>query len=496
MFIGLDVGTSGTKAALVDEKGNILRSHQVNYGFSNTAGGYRELDAARIWEAAKTCLLAVGKDALVRTITVSVLGEAIVPINHQGNPIAPGIIGTDIRGIRELDELREKFGERNLIDCTGQNLSTIYSANKILWLKKNRPHICEKTWKILTFQDYMVYRLCGYAVIDYSMAARTMMFDINRMDWDETLVEAAGIDRAKLADPMQGGSVAGMIRKDLAEELGLIDDIKIVVGTHDHIANAVGCGACEVGSCANPVGTTEGLTAVLKREQLNSESIQKFQISCQPFAVKGLFNTVAWHNTSGVLLKWFVQEMMIKDHPRDILEVFEQMNQQMNPEPTKLFVLPHFSGAATPYMDSESTGAVLGLTLDTKREDIYKALMEGANFETAMIMDLLKAAGLQPSKFVVTGGAASPQLLQMKADTLGLTVHTVKCRQTGTLGGAIMGAVSVGAYATLAEAAKVMVQEDIIYEPDPRRNEIYREKLELYKKIYPAIADISHAIVK
>ena len=496
MYIGLDIGTSGTKAALIDGKGSVLRSHQVNYGFSNTAGGYRELDAVNVWNAAKSCLEAVGRGAEAKTIAVSALGEAIVLINESGEPLADGIAGTDIRGVQELEELREQFGLRVLTDLTGQNLSTIYSANKILWLKKHRPELLERAWKVLTFQDYIVYRLCRHAVIDYSMASRTMMFDINRKDWSEPLMRVVGMSREKFADTALGGTVAGVIVPSLAEELGLSRDIRIVVGTHDHIANAIGCGVCEAGSCADPVGTTEGLTAVLKREQLTSDSIEKYQISCEPFAVEGLYNTVAWQNTSGVLLKWFVQEMVLKERPRDILEVFAQMNEQMKEEPTNLLVLPHFSGAATPYMDSASTGVILGLTLDTKREDIYKALMEGANYEMALIMDSLKAAGLQPKKFVATGGALSPQLLQMKADIMGLTVHTVKSRQTGVLGGAMLGAVAAGDFTSLKEAAAVMVEEDKCYEPDRARSRIYQEKLELYKKIYPAIAEISHGIVK
>lgn len=496
MYIGLDIGTSGTKAALVDGTGNVLRSHQVNYGFSNTAGGYRELDAANVWNAAKICLEAVGSGAKTETIAVSALGEAIVLVHESGEPLAAGITGTDVRGTKELEELTDRFGLRTLTDVTGQNLSTIYSANKILWLKKNQPELLEKAWKVLTFQDYIIYRLCGHAVIDYSMASRTMLFDINAMDWSEPLVQAVGIGREKLADVALGGTIAGEILDSLALELGLSRGTKIVVGTHDHVANAIGCGVCEVGSCSNAVGTTEGFTAVLKREQLTSERIETYQIACEPFAAAGLFNTVAWQNTSGVLLRWFVQEMILKERPRDILDVFAEMNGTMKEEPTNLLILPHFSGAATPYMDSASTGAILGLTMDTRREDIYKALMEGANYEMTLIMDALRAAGLQPKKLVVTGGALSPQLLQIKADIMNLTVHTVKSRQTGVVGGAMLGAVALGDFSSLSEAASVMAEEDRCYEPNPVRSRIYQEKLELYKKIYPSIAEISHGIVK
>lgn len=496
MYIGLDIGTSGTKAALIDETGSVRRSAQVSYGFCNTSGGYRELDAREVWEAAFSCLKQAGAGSGAKTITVSSLGEAIVLIDPDGNPLAPGITGTDVRGTQQLEELRARYGVRALTELTGQNLSTIYSANKILWLKEHEPELYGRAWKILTFQDYIIFRLCRAAAIDRSMASRTMLFDINRNDWSDRLLGDLQIGREKLASVLPAGSVAGEVTRDVAEAAGLPAGTKVVVGTHDHICNAIGSGVCEEGFCADTVGTTEGLTAVLGREQLSSENIEKYQISCEPFAVDGLFNTVAWNNTSGVLLRWFVNEMVREEAPEAIIETFGKMNGAMPEKPTGLFVLPHFSGAATPYMDSRSKGAILGLTLDTSREEIYKALMEGANYELALILDGLIKAGLTPRRFVATGGALSPELLQIKADVLGHPVATVKNRQTGTLGGAILGAVAAGNFRDIPEAVRAMVQEDRVYRPDPERSRIYREKLEIYKKIYPAIAEINHSIVQ
>ena len=167
MYIGLDIGTSGSKADLIDRNGNVLGSGHVSYGFSKTTGGYRELDAEAVWKAAIKCLYDAAAGKHVESITVSALGEAIVPIDREGNPVGPGIIGTDIRGIEELKEIEEAFGAKTLTDITGLNMSTIYSANKILWLKKHQPEIYKKAYKILTFQDYIIYRLCHKAVIDH-----------------------------------------------------------------------------------------------------------------------------------------------------------------------------------------------------------------------------------------------------------------------------------------------------------------------------------------
>ncbi len=494
MHIGLDIGTSGTKAALVGTDGSVAGSFQVSYGFADTADGHRALDAGEVWEAVKTCLEALGSLGEVETITVSTLGEAVIPMDRAGEPLALSITGTDRRGICETAALEETVGLMHLIDITGLNPTSIYSAGKLVWMKREMPELYEAAWKIPLFQDYVIYRLCGRAVIDYSSASRTQLFDIGTMDWSEELLGKTGIDREKLSRPVPAGTVAGTIRKELAEELGLSAAARIVAGTHDHICNALGSGVFEVGSCANTVGTTEGLTAVLRREQLSSEYVNRYQISCEPFVRPGLFNTVAWENTSGVLLRWFAEEFMREEPAGELIATFEKLNGRMKREPTKLLVLPHFSGAASPYGDGRSKGAILGLTLDTEREDIYKALMEGANMELALILEGLTKAGLAVGHLVSTGGALSPQLLQIKADVLGIPIHTVESRQTGALGGAILGAVAAGAYGDVKEAVSAMVRTGKTYEPDPGRSRIYKERLALYRQIYPAIAGISHGL--
>ncbi len=494
MHIGLDIGTSGTKAAIVETDGSIAGSFQVSYGFADTADGRRVLDAGEVWEAVKTCLKTLAGCGLTETITVSTLGEAVVPVSIEGIPLAFGITGTDRRGIEETAALEEAAGLSHLIDITGLNPTSIYSAGKLMWMKREMPEVYEAAWKIPLFQDYVIYRLCGRAVIDYSSASRTQLFDIGAMDWSEELLRLAGIDREKLSDPVPAGTVAGGIRKEIAGELGLPASVKIVAGAHDHICNALGSGVFEVGGCANTVGTTEGLTAVLKREQLPSEHIGKYQISCEPFVRPGLFNTVAWENTSGVLLRWFAEEFMKEEPAGELLATFGKLNGRMKKEPTKLLILPHFSGAASPHGDGRSRGAILGLTLDTEREDIYKALMEGANMELALILEGLAKAGLAVGHLVSTGGALSPQLLQIKADVLGLPIHTVKSRQTGALGSAILGAAAAGAYRDVCEAVPAMVRTGETYEPDPARSRIYRERLSLYRQVYPAVAGISHGL--
>lgn len=490
MYIGLDIGTSGTKAALVSENGSIVKSFHVSYGFENTRDGRRELNADRIWEAVQECLKAVGKGRQVKSLTVSALGEAIILTDTQGNPLMNSIAGTDARGSRQLEELIEKAGREELIRITGVNLSNIYSVNKILWVKENCPGLFEKVCHIFTFQDYILFRLTGEKAIDYSMASRTLLFDGEMKCWSEKLFAICGLSRKYFSKPLPPGSIVGKIRPQLSRELGLSGSTYTVCGTHDHICNAIGSGVCRSGWCANTAGTTEGLTAVLEKNFLPPAAIDRYQISCEPFALEGLYNTVAWENTSGILLKWFVEQFMQDSAEKAIIERYRHLNENMDQNPTSLFVVPHFSGAATPYMDEKAKGAILGLTLSTTREDIYKAIMEGINLELALILEALKGTGLFIDKLVATGGSLSGQLLQLKADLLGMQIATVNDKETGVLGGAILGAAAVGDFASVRDAVKAMTHPGKSYDPDQSRNRLYREKLEEYREIYPALKKI------
>ena len=162
----------------------------------------------------------------------------------------------------------------------------------------------------------------------------------------------------------------------------------------------------------------------------------------------------------------------------------------MEPGPTGILVLPHFSGAATPHMDEHSRGAVLGLSLDTRRSDLYKAMMEGINYELYLIMEALLEAGIEIGQIISTGGSLSPQLLQIKADILGRKIHTVRNQQTGSLGGAMLGAVAFGEYDNLETAAAVMVHSGITYEPDRTSHELYAEYMNQYRRVYPAVRSV------
>jgi xylulokinase len=493
MYVGLDVGTSSVKAAAYDDTGKELVSHSRSFPLLTCEDGTKELGAKAVLTSVLECLLYINtRTDAIKTISVSSLGEAIVFLDAEEKCISNIIVGTDVRGQKELQWLTEKISSEKLIKITGVNLSTIYSVNKILWFKRNQPHIYRKAARICTVQDYIVGKLSGNYAIDYSMASRTMLFDVTNSEWSGELLSITGIDKKLLSLPVLAGTSVGCIKPDIAEEIRASPAVAVLVGTHDHICNTLGAGVMEKGWCSDTAGTTEGLTAIIGHTEIKPDMIYENQISFEPFVLNRTFNTVAWNNTSGALYRWFVENFSGPYEPG--INPYKNIETKMSTKPSSLLVLPHFSGAATPYMDLRSRGAIIGLSVATKPEHIFQALVESTNHELLMILECLAKSDVLVRNIVATGAALSPPLLKIKADILGQPIKTVCCKQTGTLGGAVIGAVSSRAYHTYNEAISAMVKFDKEYFPDEAVHALYMEKHVIYTRLYRQLQNVNREL--
>lgn len=487
MYIGLDIGTSGCKAAVMDASGKILGSCGVSYSMNVQHGGIRELDEELVFAGAMKCVSRVAAGRDVRSITVSSLGEAVIPIDADGNSLHRGIIGSDLRGEEEAGTLVRKLGPLKLSEITGQHVSSIYSLPKEMWLANNVPGLADRVWKYLSFQSYMIYRLCGAAVIDHSLAARTLAFDIESLRWSDAVLGAAGIPRSAMPDAVRPGTCVGMLKESICKEIGS-RNVKVIAGAHDHICNAIGSGISRVGECAMPCGTTEGFTVVMPHGSLKAETIASCQISKQPYLIPGLENTIAWQNTAGAAYKWFASLFGPEESHTDF---FRDCEEKMPPKPSSVMVMPHFSGCATPYNDSQSRAAFLGIGLETDRYRLYRAIIEGVAFEDAMILGTLKKAGIPISRICCTGGTATDRILQIKADVLRTQIYRPAVKNTGPFGNALLGAVEDGCFDNIAEAAETVTYDRVF---EPSASDYYAERVELYGSLYETLKKANHTL--
>lgn len=491
-LLGLDLGTTGCKATIFNYTGRIIESAYREYPLMTPRPGWVELDPTLVWRKVKDLLKEVAskhRGEPIKALSISSMGEAAVPIDKKGRVLGPSLLYTDRRGEEEVNHLKESFGEEHIMKITGTKSHSMYTLSKILYLRKNSPHIYLNTWKFLLYADFILFRLGGDPLIDYSLASRTMAFHIHKREWSEEILSSVGCEKDLFSKAVPSGTIAGTLNKELARELGL-PPLLLVVGGHDQPLGALGAGIIEESMAVDGMGTVECITTCLK-EPLSLESLERFHLVTVPHVIEDLYVTYAFTFTGGSLLKWFRDtfgEEEIQRARREGEDVYTLLLQEVAKEPTNLFILPHFSGTGTPYMDAKASGAILGLTLNTTRGEMIRGILEGVTYEMMVNLEILEEAGIELSTLrVMGGGARSPFNLQLKADMMGKRLKTLSVSEAGTLGGAILAGRACGIFRSLKEAVKEMVHVEREYEVCEDVHRAYQERFKVYKEIYPAI---------
>lgn len=487
---GLDIGTTGCKLIVYASDGRCLYSSYCDYPVSRSAGEH-EINAEYIWHGIKTVLSdAAKKHPDIEAIGISSFGECCVLLDQEDKPLRPAMLCTDPRGEEECRTLVDRLGAQTITDIAGVSPHSMYSLPKVMWVKKHYPETYSKTRRILLMEDYAVYMLTGTACIDYSLAIRTMAFDIGSLTWSDRIFEAAGIDKELFSEPVLSGTKAGTLRESAARELGLCAGTIVVPAGHDQFASAIGSGVFESECAVDSAGTVECITCVY--DIIPDGSIMgKSGYAIVPYVVPGKYITYAFSFTGGALVAWFInnlakaEKLLAKEQGRTVYEILEQ---DMKQEPTGILVLPHFAGAATPYLDEHSKGAIVGLTVEHTASDLYRAMMEGVAYEMHINLDRLNEAGIYPKRLrAVGGGAASGVWMQMKADILGLPITSFGNAEAGAAGCAIMGGICAGVFQNMEAASRMLMHEKDTYYPREQQHLAYMKYYEKYKQLYPAV---------
>ncbi len=498
--MGLDIGTTGTKAVIFDEEGKILSQSYREYTLLKPNPGWLELDPAIVWESVQTVIreaVKENKGSPVRAMATSALGEAVTPIDKEGNPLYNTVIAMDIRAIPQSEWLGERLGKKRLFEITGMPLHPMYSINKILWFKENIPDVYNNTWKFLCWEDLFSLRLGLKPVIDYSLASRTMAFDIVKKRWSEEIMEVAGLEGKQFAEARPSGYVIGEIPREIAESLGLKPGVVVTTGGFDQPCAALGAGAVKEGMAVVGTGTVECATPALNEPILNDRMLAG-NYPCACHVKDDMFVTLAFNFTGGALLRWYrdnfgAEEIATaKEQGRDVYEV---MIERAGKEPSPVFIVPHYMGTGTPWIDPRAKGAFLGLTLATTKKDIIKGMLDGITYELKLNLDTLEKAGVKVEQLrAIGGGAKSREWLQLKADITDKKIVSLNVTEAGCLATAILAGKGIGIYSTVDSALERIIEEKEVFTPDPERHQKYLERYNIYSKIYPTISELSHKI--
>ena len=485
---GLDVGTTGCKLTVYDDKGNFIYNSYKEYEVSRQ-GGEHEIDAKEIFNAVCTVIKDSTQKHEISAIGVTTFGETFVLLDENDGVLLPSMLYTDPRGEKECKELNDSLGEERITYISGVKPHQMYSLPKIMWVKNNRPEVYAKVKHVMLMQDYIVYMLTGNACIDYSLAARTMALDIREKCWSDEILDAAGIEKNLLSKPVAAFNVAGEIKTEISKILGIKNKVKIVNGAHDQVAAAVGAGVFEVGQAVDGTGTVECVTPVFDKVP-EYEGVYNEGYSVVPYVFDGTYVCYALSFTGGATLKWF-RDNFSKE------KTYAQLDESVKDNPSGILILPHFAGAANPYMDNSSKAAMLGLTLEHTDADIYKALMEGVTYEIMTNIEHLESFGIKLDKLFATGGGASSDVwLQIKADILDRPVTALIAKEVGACGTCMMAGVAIGIYKDLYEAKEFFVKEKKTFMPNPEKTQEYKNIYNAYKNIYNAVRPIIKKLEK
>jgi xylulokinase len=500
-LLGIDVGTTGCKAVAFSEVGDSLSSAYEEYDVQRPAPGRAELDATEVWVKVKRTIARVSADCAsdpIEALAVSSLGEAMVPVTPSREMLGPSIVaGFDLRGAEYLPRLESSLSNERLYQINGNTLGNNYGLTKLQWIQAHEPELYERAHKFLLWGSFVSFMLGAEPIVDYSLANRTLLFDIELGDWSEELLQITGLDRAKLPEPAPSGTAVGTVSKRLADELGLPANVRIITGAHDQCANAVGCGVIHEGSAVYGMGTFTCITPVFSQRREPVLMIER-GLNTEHHAVPGRYVSFIY-NQGGSLVKWFRDTFAATAyHQAQVAgrDVYDDLVAEMPAGPSGVMVLPHFATTGPPEFISDSCGLIAGLRLETPRGAILKGMIEGDAFYLKESVASLPQTGIEIGDYRAAGGGSqSDAWVQICADIFGRSFVRPAITEAGALGAAIIAGVGSGRFSSYDAGVEAMVRAEQTFQPDPHRQKLYAEWFELYKQLWPATSTYLRRLV-
>jgi xylulokinase len=496
-IMGLDVGTTGSKAVVFDLDGKILASSYREYNLVSPKTGWLELNPKDVLAAVKTVVSeATAKcGAKVQTVAISLLGEAAIPVDKNYEPLANAIIGFDPRGDAECAAFRKKIDPCELFVITGHSANSFHTLFKVLHVKEQMPEVFARTHKFLCFGDFIAARLGLEPTIDFSMAARTLMFDVNKHAWSDKILGLAGIDKSMLAKPAAPGTAIGTIGKN---DLGFPEGAVLATGLHDQPAGILGAGIAP-GESMLATGTVVCM-GVLLNQDVSPAAMTKNNL-CRYSTFGDNFISICWNFTGGVALKWFRDNFaldLVEKAKRENTDVYNIITANLPKDPTKLILLPYFTTTGTPYLDTKASAMLMGLNLNTNRFDIARAIMEGVAYELRLNQELLGEAKVKIDMYKAIGGAAKSEFwMQLYADILNRPISILQTTECAAWGVALLGAYAGGVLKDKPDvAARKISSTGKKYMPREDSVKTYNSRLEIYRELYPKNKELIHKLAR
>jgi xylulokinase len=498
-FLGLDIGTSGAKALICDERGRVLATALAEYPISSPFPLWSEQNPHDWWNGARQALRDVVARAGVSGSEVAALGltgqmHGVVFLDAQGEVIRPALLWNDQRTAAECAEITQRVGAERLIEIAGNPALTGFQAPKIVWLLNNEPEHYARLAHVLLPKDYIRLLLTGEHATDAADAAGTLLLDLRMRDWSAEILRALNIPREWLPKVYEGPQVTGSLLPDVAAELGLRAGLPVIAGGGDNAAAAIGTGIVRPGVISSSIGTSGVVFA--HADQIALDPKGRLHSFCH--SVPGKYHLMAVSLAAGGSLQWFrntLRSQLGADADRLTYDVLSEQAAATPIGAEGLIFLPYLTGERTPHLDPLARGAFIGLTSRHGVGHMVRAVMEGVVYSLRDGLEIMRDLGLAIDDVRATGGGGrSAFWRQMQADVYGAPVSTLSAEEGPAYGAALLAAVGAGHFADVDEAVASCVSVSSVTEPNPAAQVRYDQVYEIYRGLYATLRNDMHRL--
>ena len=479
-YIGVDLGTSAVKLLLMEESGKICNIVSKEYPLFFPHPGWSEQNP-QDWKEQSLAgikeLIADADKSQIAGISFGGQMHGLVVLDENDEVIRPAILWNDGRTTKETDYLNEVIGKDKLSKYTANIAFAGFTAPKILWMKEQEPENFAKINKIMLPKDYLAYVLSGVHCTDYSDASGMLLLDVQHKCWSKEMLEICNVKEEQLPTLYESYEVVGNVKPEIAEELGIPASVKVIAGAGDNAAAAVGTGTVGEGRCNISLGTSGTIFISSKKFGVDEHNaLHSFDHADGYYHLMGCMLSAASCN------KWWMDEIL------KTKEYAKEQEQICKLGENNVFYLPYLMGERSPHNDPKARATFIGMTMDTTREDMTQAVLEGVAFGLRDSLEVARSLGIQIERTKICGGGAkSPLWKKIVANVMNLKVDVIESEEGPGYGGAILAAVGCKEFASVEEATEKLVKIVDMVEPDAELVAKYEERYQKFKQIYPTL---------
>jgi len=496
-LLGMDIGTSSTRAIIIDEDGRLIASATSDYPLITLKPGWAEQRPGDWWKASVQVIKKVIEKSKVKPEDIAAIGPSgqmhgSVFLDKDGQVLRPALLWCDQRTQKQCDEIYEIFGYEGFIKLSYNKALTGFTAPKILWLRENEPEAYKKVFKILLPKDYIRFMLSGTYATEVSDGSGTILMDIAKRKWSDEILSGLKIDKNLLPDLYESCEVSAKVSAEAARITGLKEGTPIVGGAGDQAGGAVGSGIVKPGLISDYIGTSGVVFSYSDKPVYDTQG----RLHCFCHAVPGKWHMMGVTLSAAGSLKWyddnFGPSSQIKEKYPDVksYKLLDLQAENVKCGSDGLIFLPYLSGERTPHADPYARGIFFGLSYLHGQDHFVRSILEGVAFSQFDCLSLMNEVGVKSDKVILFGGGAKSKIWkQIIADIFNVKIATLNVEEGPSYGGALLAGVGCGIYKSIQDATDRVIKEVEEVSPVAANAEIYKKAYEIYRSLYRDLKD-------